>query len=402
MKNEITLYNRTETGDIQVWHLIADAIKCTVMRKWGKLGGRMVETVETVTAKQGRTAASRLIMRVGNLVQDRIDKGWSTSIDRVRTTTTLKSTDMDFQSLPVSFAPQKPVSSPPLHNAALEKSIGRYLFIRKRDGQRHYVLHTIDGEIRIYSRRMEEKTAHLPRLARAFKKDIDLPRGSVVDGELIVDRNGADDFRATGSICRATARTAAANEKTLPVFFMPFDLLFLKKDPIWLQAYQSRRNALLDIFSDSDERFMLPETFDRFVPARAAVQKHGWEGLVIWDLKAPNALRMNGKHVRDGCYKWKPIQTGDFVATGWLPGNGRLSKMMGKLLISEFQNGKLVEIGRVGSGFDDETRAQIAAGAWKFPCVVELEYDKQEEDSRALRFPVFVRMHPDKTVEELR
>lgn len=421
--NVITLYNRTETGDIQVWIIRADEKTCTIHREWGMLTGRRVSTSETMTAKKGRPAAKRMLERVQALVQDRIEKGWRADQREIRTTTSLKHTDMKFDTLPMSFAPQKPVQEPPLHNAALEKSVGKYLFQRKRDGQRHYVLKTADGEIRIFSRRMEEKTQHLPRIRRALER-CDIPRGSVLDGELIVDIDGDDNFRATGQICRAGASRAAAAEATLPVMFMLFDVLFLKRQPIYELPYRRRWEYVQEIVESEqglNNLIALPEHYTRFATARTAALDNQWEGLVIWDLDAPNELRMNGKHVRAGCYKWKPVQTGDFVATGWLPGNGRLAKTMGKLIIAEWQpwtfpkdrviagiqkgtrmGDKLVEIGRVGSGFDDETRDAIAAGKWKFPCVVELEYDKQEEDSRALRFPVFIRKHPDKTVEELR
>lgn len=396
--HEQTLYQRSEDGSIQQWTIYLDGNVIT--RKWGMVGGKMISTTEAMTGVKGRTADQRAFVRFKKLVSDRLDNGWSAVRHKIREATEINSSDFDFTLLPSSFAPQKPVQQLPMPVNLLEKSVGRFMFQRKRDGQRHYVLITTKGEVRIYSRKMEDKTEHMPRLREAMEL-LGLPCSSVLDGELIVDRGGTDDFRATGKICRASAGRARAAEKELSSAFMAFDILFLKGVPVHKMPYR-RRWELLQEMQIDDERFMLPERFDRFAPARGHAIKHRWEGLVIWDLDAPNSLRMNGKHVRAGCYKWKPIQEGDFVATGWLPGNGRLASTMGKLRIAEFQKGKLVEIGRVGSGFDDETRAKVAAGKWTFPCVVTLEYDKQEEDSRALRFPVFLRRHPDKTVKEMR
>lgn len=394
-----TLYSRSEDGSIQMWQVEQQGT--AVRRSWGMLGGKMIGIEEVFAPKQGRTAVQRAEARFVKLVQARIDNGWVSDRHQVRKTAVMSETDFDFSSLPDSFAPQKPVQQLPMPVFDLEKSVGRYLFQRKRDGQRHYVLITDTGEVRIYTRKMEEKTTHMPKLRRALEQ-LNLPKRTVLDGEVIVDRKGKDDFRATGQVCRAGESRAAAAEKLLPLRLMLFDMLFWRGKPVHQLPYRQRWRLLHDITSGRHDMIVLPETFERFAPARGHALKHRWEGLVIWDLDAPNSLRMNGKHVRSGCYKWKPIQEGDFVATGWKPGNGRLATTMGKLLIAQYVGGKLFEIGRVGSGFDDETRDAVAAGKWKFPCVVTLEYDKQETDSLALRFPVFVRKHPDKTVEELR
>jgi len=395
--NSTTLYSRSEDGSIQVWKI--QQVGVVVTRQWGMLNGKMIETSEVLDDRKGRPGPERAQARFAKLVQDRIDNGWVPDRHKVRKATEMNDADFDFSSLPDSFAPQKPVQTLP----RLDVVGGEFLFQRKRDGQRHYVLVTADRKVRIYSRKMEEKTQHMPKLRYAIEQ-LDLPRCTVLDGELIVDRKGQDDFRATGQICRAGTGRAVLAEKDLPVRFMPFDLLFWREKSVHQEAYRHRWDILEDVIDPyfSDEMIALPQTFRRFENAKAMALKEKWEGLVIWDLNAPNSLRMNGKHVRAGCYKWKPIQEDDFVATGWKPGNGRLATTMGKLVIAQYVKGKLVEIGRVGSGFDDETRAAVANGKWKFPCVVTLEYDKQEEDSLALRFPVFIRKHPDKSVEELR
>jgi ATP-dependent DNA ligase len=393
MTDKVTLYHRTKLGQVKVWSIWYDAKRFVIHRQWGMKDGKMTQTKETIKAKQGQTAEERMIRMVENHITARLEEGYVLKLNNVRQSILVRKHEIDFTKLPLEFAPQKPVREfAPIPSRD-------YIFQRKRDGQRHYVLITDTGAVRLYSRKLEDKTDHMPRIVAALKA-LGLPPCTVLDGEIICDRDGEDDFRSTGTVCRAGAAVGMRNEKGLPLKFMAFDILFHHEGEVWKGPYKQRLQLLREFIPKDGDRLCLPECFDLFSQAKLKVKKHKWEGLVCWDANAPAVLRMNGKPARAGCYKWKPLQEGDFVAIGWEPGKGRLETTMGKLKIAEWQKGKLVEIGTVGSGFDDKQRDE--AMRWKYPLVVELEYDKQEEDSRALRFPVFVRVHPDKTPEELR
>lgn len=388
----MTLYRRNVKGTVAVWTI--QHFGCEVVREWGIDGGKMQRTSQLFKARQNKSGIDLAGAFAERLVKAKHEEGFSVRKDGVRVSHTLQKSDLTFLTLPKSFAPQKPIQEPP--HAGADPS--RFIIQRKRDGQRHFALVTPRGRVKLYSRKLNDMTAHMPLLVRELE-DLELPPCSILDGEIICDRRGVDDFRATNEVCRAKAERAMFAERRLPIKFVVFDYLYRNKEPLWQQPYEQRYEHIYDEVVDG-VRITLPETFEDFAKAQRWVTKHGWEGLVLWDKQARCVLRMDGKPQRSGCYKWKPVCTGDFVAIGWLPGKGRLANTVGKLRIAEWQNKKLIEICNVGTGFDNKTRD--AAMRWTYPLVVELKYAFQQSDTRALREPVFLRRHPDKSVKELR
>ena len=388
-----TLYRRTTQGTVAFWRVTVS--EDTVTREWGIENGKTQRTTHRFRPIQNRSASEVAWSRTTKLIEDRKKKGFTTSVKGIRLSTPLlQPTEMRFHSLSTSFAPQKPIQEAPE-----DVKDGDYIIQRKRDGQRHFVLITNSCKVRIYTRTGQERTDHMPALGNSIRR-LKLPPRSVLDGELVCDRDGRDDFRATQSICRADVEKAIQAERNLPIQFMVFDYLFRDGEPIYLQPYKARWSWLVAEIPSGDGRVSRPSAWSQFEIAQALVRKHRWEGLVLWEKSKPCILRMDGKPSRNGCYKWKPIRTGDFIAMGWENGTGRYASLVGRLRIGEFQNGVLVEIGRVGTGLSDAQRRE--ALRWIYPCVVELEYVLQQEDTRALREPVFLRVHPDKTVKEMR
>src|SRR5690606_38412702 len=102
--------------------------------------------------------------------------------------------------------------------------------------------------------------------------------------------NGDDDFRATGQVCRAGPKRARAAEQSLPLKFMPFDILFFDGKPVWQGSYDNRYQLLCEQIGCTmiSEYIVFPETFETFEEAKRAVRKYQWEGLVCWDRQASN------------------------------------------------------------------------------------------------------------------
>src|SRR5256885_12915458 len=82
-----------------------------------------------------------------------------------------------------------------------------HLFEVKWDGMRVLCFRDSEG-YRIYSRNGRDITATYPELAPALIK---LPKGTSLDGELVVMRGGAPDFHALmqRDVCRRQTRIAA-------------------------------------------------------------------------------------------------------------------------------------------------------------------------------------------------
>jgi DNA ligase-1 len=89
--------------------------------------------------------------------------------------------------------------------------------------------------------------------------------------------------------------------------------------------------------------------------------------------------------------KLKRFETVDCKIVGTQEGKGKLKGCLGAILVDVSG----VE-SRCGSGFDDETRTTL----WSVKDsligkTVEVQYQNKSKDG-ALRFPVFIRMRPDK------
>jgi ATP-dependent DNA ligase len=308
-----------------------------------------------------------------------------------------------FDALPPKFAPQKPMRELPDKDA---RNLRDFIIQRKRDGQRHYVLVQPNGRVRLYSSTIRDMTAHFPLIVHELE-EYGLPPKTVLDGEIICDRLGVDDMRATNECCRAHAPVSQTAERRLPIRYMPFDLLWYRAQPIWQLPYHERWTWLDGEIPDSGDRVLMPETFARLDLAQRKVTSRKWEGLVLWDPNAPNKIRLDGINARHGNYKWKPVQERDFVAVGWDEGKGKHKGRMGYLVLAEWQYdadgigpAKLREIGHVGTGFTDTERTE--AMRWKYPCVVSVQFMFQQPDSRALREPRFLKRETNKKVTDLK
>lgn len=118
--------------------------------------------------------------------------------------------------------------------------------------------------------------------------------------------------------------------------------------------------------------------------------EHDWEGLMLNTDVPYRRARHNG------CLKIKRFYTVDLRITAIEEGQNRLAGTMGALVV-DYKGNEL----RVGSGFDDVTRAAV----WENPDnyigkIVECKYKEVTMDKKtgleSLQFPTFVRFRDDK------
>jgi DNA ligase 1 len=111
-----------------------------------------------------------------------------------------------------------------------------YITELKLDGIR--LIYCIDdtGKVRLYSRHKNEVTSNFPELAA-----LDIPRGTVLDGELIVsDKVGKPDFEAMMS------RFMSSRDKT-PVTFVAFDIIKHEESSVTSLPLINHKELLVDI-----------------------------------------------------------------------------------------------------------------------------------------------------------
>ena len=233
-------------------------------------------------------------------------------------------------------------------------------------------------------------------------KDIENIIGTdyAVDGELI--RRNIDgltdgqNFRETISILNSDG-----NDKTL-IKFVIFDIVPVdefERDAC-TENYSVRKKRLLDLKNKIQKNGTQNIEVVQMVYEGTDVNdvydwldyavKHDWEGLVVNRQVPYRRTRHNG------CLKVKRFYTVDLRITAIEEGQNRLAGTMGALVV-DYKGNEL----RIGSGFDDTTRAAV----WASPDdyigkIVECRYKEVTMDKKtgleSLQFPTFVRFRNDK------
>lgn len=225
----------------------------------------------------------------------------------------------------------------------------QWLFEPKLDGVR-CVAHVAGQGVTLRSRNRNDITPSYPEIAAALagQARADL----VVDGELVVLRDGRSSFEAMQE--RLHVRTPdAALLARVPVLFYAFDLLAL--DGTDLRGLPLLvRKALLRVAI----RFRPPL---RFTPHRLrgaqalldAACARGEEGLI--------AKVADGRYHSRRSPEWlkvKCVRSEEFVIGGFTPPRGS-REALGALLVGQWQDGALRYAGKVGTGFDTGTLRRL-------------------------------------------
>ena len=310
--------------------------------------------------------------------------------------------------------PSRPQRSlEPMQATLTEGAFSRpdWLFEPKLDGIRAVV--TIEaGVVSMRSRRGNDITRQYPALAAALARQ---PVASaVLDGEIVAfDAEGRPSFEALQQRMNLQNDTEIQQaEGSVPAIFYAFDLPHLDgydlaKVPLWV-----RKETL--------ERVLLPSARVQYLGHIDVDGEAAFEGATTLGLEGVVAKRREstyeaGRRSRHWL-KIKVRATEEFVVGGFSAGNGGRAGTFGALVIGQYEDGRLIPAGRVGSGFDDRTLEALRARleplvrdaspfaeepeppediTWVEPqLVVEVTFAQWTSDGN-LRAPVFLRVRDD-------
>ncbi|MFF0299903.1 ATP-dependent DNA ligase [Streptomyces sp. NPDC001651] len=221
----------------------------------------------------------------------------------------------------------------------------------KWDGFRAIVFRDGD-EVELASRTTKSLTRYFPELVEALKER--LPERCVVDGEIVIAREGRLDFDAlTERIHPADSRVRTLAERT-PASFVAFDLLALADESLMRAPLTDRRELLTSALSGvTAPVHVAPATTD-VETAQGWFEQYegaGLDGVVA----KPLALR----YLPDerAMFKIKHERTADVVVAGY-----RLHKsgpVVGSLLLGLYDDrGTLQHVG-VSAAFSMKRRAEL-------------------------------------------
>ncbi len=283
----------------------------------------------------------------------------------------------------------------------------------KYDGSR-FQFHKKGNWARLYSRRLEDVTGALPDVIQQLMGATD--HDVILDGEVIAIKGGRPmPFQ---SVLRRFRRRHDIAEAQEVVEMVPnvFDILYLDGETLIDLPFHERRKKLEEVVkmyiapqvvsSDAGE---IEKTYDAALAA-------GHEGIMIKVPLSPYSPGQRGKN----WIKIKPeVDTLDLAVIGAEWGEGKRAHFFGSFLLACQDQGKLVPLSRVATGFSDEQLAEVydllkdsviseAGKEVSFePSLVfevgyaELQVSPTYEGGFALRFPRFIRIRDDKDITDV-
>ncbi|AGB01664.1 ATP-dependent DNA ligase [Methanoregula formicica] len=283
----------------------------------------------------------------------------------------------------------------------------------KYDGSR-FQFHKKGNWARLYSRRLEDVTAALPdvigQLMGATDHDV------ILDGEVIAIKDGRPmPFQSVLRRFRRRHDVAEAQEK---IEMVPnvFDILYLDGETLIDLPFSERRKKLESVMkmsiapqTVSSSQEIIEKTYNDALAA-------GHEGIMIKVPSSPYTPGQRGKN----WIKIKPeVDTLDLAVIGAEWGEGKRAHVFGSFLVACQNQGKLLPLSRVATGFSDEQLAEVydllkdtverkAGKEVTFePTLVfevgyaELQASVNYEAGFALRFPRFIRIRDDKDIADI-
>jgi bifunctional non-homologous end joining protein LigD len=185
-----------------------------------------------------------------------------------------------------------------------------------------------------------------PELVKALEKE--RSDNFALDGEIVTFEGSVTSFAKLQQRMQQE-RPPAELRRKIPVWFYIFDLLYLDGHDTRSLSLRERKTLLRSALTFRDPlRFTEYRETEGESYFREACQK-GWEGIIA---KNGDGLYSSGRS-RDW-RKFKCINEQEFVIGGYTAPKGTRAGF-GALLVSFYENGRLVYAGKVGTGFDTAT-----------------------------------------------
>jgi len=266
----------------------------------------------------------------------------------------------------------------------------------------------------MYSRKLEDVTDALPDITELLMKATD--HDVIIDGEAVAMKEGRPmPFQ---SVLRRFRRKYGIDSMREEIRMVPnvFDILFLDGETLIDLPLSERRARLEKVVTGhvapqvvSDDPSVITGMYQDSLRA-------GHEGLMLKVTASPYTPGIRGKN----WIKIKPdVDTLDLAVIGADWGEGKRAHLFGSFLLACQDQGELIPLSKVATGFSDEQLLEIYAllkdrvisqkgkevrfepGAVFEVGYSEIQTSPNYESGFALRFPRFIRLRDDKSVDEI-
>lgn len=215
----------------------------------------------------------------------------------------------------------------------------------KLDGVR--CIAELGEKTKLWGRSGADITAKFPELEGIHLQAV---KPCVVDGEIVCQSFGQMQQR----IHKESPLAIRLAQKQYPATYYVFDILTLAGEsvmgkPLW------ERKKLLEVITCGGNMKVIPYLVRTGVDLFERVRDRGGEGVIGKNI---NSCYHPGKRSKDWV-KVKAFQEGEFYICGITEGENERASTLGSLILAEKPNGKLVYVGNVGSGFTEESLAEV-------------------------------------------
>ena len=292
--------------------------------------------------------------------------------------------------------------APMLATLSDERSLGDgWVLERKLDGVRCLAV-ARSGDVVLHTRNENVVTSRWPAVAAAVAA---LGRDVVLDGEVVA--MAGDEPLGFQSLQQGTG-----------VALWAFDVLHLDGEDLRDRPLHERRAILEDLVAGAGDALRVTEVWEgeserRYADACAA----GWEGLI--------AKVADGRYAAGRSRAWlklKCLAEQEVVVGGWTEPRGSRTSL-GALLVGVHEDGRLLYAGKVGTGFDRATladllgllvplerdaspfaepiRPRVAGAHWAEPRLVAQVAFQEWTGAGRLRQPRFLGLRDDKAAADV-
>ena len=301
-------------------------------------------------------------------------------------------------------------------------------FEYKYDGFRMMINKLEDGEVRIFTRRLEEVSEQFPDIIEFVKKYVEA-KSFIIDCEAVGYDSVIKKYKTFQNISQRIKRKYEIEKliKEIPVALRIFDVIYYNGKSYLDKSYEERRRLLEKIVKEKDWEVLLAKRIvtDNLEEAEEFFREaldDGQEGLMV---KGLDKLYKPGARIGYGV-KWKPIDKDfDLVITGAEWGNGKRAGWLTSFDVScKDENDNLLEIGKVGSGIKEKldgdlsfeeltellkpliTKEQGKHIQVKPEIIVTIQYQNIQKSPSyssgyALRFPRIKNLRPDRSITDV-
>jgi DNA ligase D-like protein (predicted ligase)/DNA ligase D-like protein (predicted 3'-phosphoesterase) len=220
-----------------------------------------------------------------------------------------------------------------------------WIFEVKWDGFR--AIAYVEEPFSLKSRNKKELKQNFPELKELSK----LSSNIVVDGEIIVMREGKPDFQSLLERGKTGSKGEIQEKSNLtPAVYIVFDILEKDGKPLTSLPLTERKAILQDSLREGSYVLLSDFIEEKGEAYFQSVLEKGLEGIVG---KRKDSQYEEG--LRTGSWvKIKKLKTCDCVIFGYTKGNDSRGATFGALLLGVYDNGQPTYLGKVGTGFTQE------------------------------------------------